>query len=105
MTLNGVPVWVGQVGRNFEASQVSSSHPTDADDARIGLFQDLMYSQSLAKFGWVKRLDEDLQPRFHESLTGAPYYADGYRVVLAVGSEPVSLEEIENLRWDIPLWE
>jgi hypothetical protein len=105
MTLNGVPVWVGEVGRDLETRQASSSHASDADDARAGLFQGLMYSQHLAKFGFVKRLDEDLQPRFRESLTGAPYYADGYRMILVVSSESSSIEEIENLRWDVPPWE
>ena len=57
MTLDGVPVWVGQIGRDFEIKPKSSTHATDADDARGNLVQDLMYSQSLARLGYVKRLD------------------------------------------------
>ena len=102
MTLNGVPVWVGQTGRNFEIKPASSTHATDADDARINLMQDLMYSQSLAQFGFVQRLTDNLQPALRETLIGTPYYADGYRLVLVVSSEPVGLDEMENLGWDVP---
>lgn len=105
ITTDGVPVWLGQIGRDYEIKPGSSTHATDADDSRGNLMQDLMYSQSLARFGFVRRLDGNQQPTLRETLNGASYYADGYRVVLFVSSEPVDLEEMENLGWAIPPWE
>jgi hypothetical protein len=105
MRRDGVAVWVGQVGRDFEMKPASATHAMDADEARISLMQDLMYSQSLARFGYVRRLDDNLKPALRETLTDAPYYADGYRLVLVVSSEPVAFDEMENLGWDVPPWE
>jgi hypothetical protein len=105
MRRDGVAVWVGQVGRDFEMKPASATHAMDADEARISLMQDLMYAQSLARFGYVRRLDDNLKPALRKTLTDVPYYADGYRLVLVVSSEPVAFDEMENLGWDVPPWE
>jgi len=105
MTVEGAPVWVGQIGRDFEARPSSPGHAMDADDARNLLLQDLLYSQTLAAVGFVTRAGLPPAPRLYQSLSGTPYYADGFRTVLQVSGEPMSLIEVENLRWDIPLWE
>jgi hypothetical protein len=105
LTLDGIPVWVGQIGRDFEVRPRSRQHAMDADEARGLLLQDLLYSQTLAALGFVKRGDFAAKPQLYQGLAGRPYYADGFRAVLQVSSEPTSLTEAENLRWDIPPWE
>jgi hypothetical protein len=105
MTVDSIPVWVGQVGRNFETESGSSTYATDADEVRGILMQELMYSQSLARWGYVRRLDYFLKPSLRETLTGVSYYADGYRLVGFLSSEPVALDEVDDLPWDVPPWE
>ena len=105
MTLGGTPVWLGQIERDLEVRPSYAGHAMDADEARGLLLQDLLYSETLATFGFVKRGDAGAKPRLYQGLPGRPYYADGFRAVMQVSGEPRSLTEVENLRWDIPPWE
>ena len=41
-----------------------------------------------------------MKPR--HNLTGDPYLADGYRLVLWVSSEPIGFEDVEFIEWEIP---
>jgi hypothetical protein len=72
----------------------------DVDETRRFLAEDLAYSQGLVKFSYVKGVGvSDLsEPR--GNLTGDPYVTDGYRVVLWVSSDPVSLEKVDFLDWE-----
>ncbi|MFC1825651.1 hypothetical protein ACFL9T_23310, partial [Thermodesulfobacteriota bacterium] len=36
------------------------------------------------------------------NLTGDPYFTDGLRVMMWVSSQPVSLEDVEFVEWEIP---
>jgi len=36
------------------------------------------------------------------NLTGDPYFTDGLRAVLWVSSDPVDLEDVEFLEWEMP---
>lgn len=104
LTLDGVPVWIGNAGRDFARRSASADHASDADNARNNLTQNLLYAQVLKTMGYVRRLTGSLEPARRETLTGAPYYADGFRSVLIVSSDPVSLDEVGNLTWDVPVW-
>ena len=105
MTWEGIQVWVVQVGRDFEVEPKSSTHATDADDARSYLMQGVMYAQRLEKWGYVPRLDGDLSPALRSSFTDVTYYADGYRMVMFVSSDPVAIDEVDDLGLVIPAWE
>jgi hypothetical protein len=105
MTWEGIQVWVAQVGRDFEVEPKSSTHATDADDARSYLMQGVMYAQRLEKWGYVPRLDGDLSPALRSSFTDVTYYADGYRMVMFVSSDPVAIDEVDDLGLVIPAWE
>jgi hypothetical protein len=72
------------------------------DEARIGLVQDLIYSQALVKFGFVKGPDPAPATRPHRNLTGDPYFTDGLRAVMVFERRPVALGETEVFEWEIP---
>jgi hypothetical protein len=36
------------------------------------------------------------------NLTGGPWFSDGYRIVLWVSSEPVSIDDVDFLEWRSP---
>jgi hypothetical protein len=66
----------------------------DVDEARNGLVQDLIYSQSLAKIGFVKAFRNRAMP------VDSSYRTDGLRAVLLFTDEPVSLQEIDFFDWE-----
>jgi hypothetical protein len=100
MTVNGVPVWVGDVGRDLPSRSKSSERMVDADDARTVLFQDILYSQALSFFAAVKRGKAAPIARSYEQLGGALFLADGFRIVLGIGSQPVAVTDAEHLHWE-----
>jgi hypothetical protein len=98
----GDPITVAQVsmprGGRFAASNgPSATSPSgidpDVDAARNSLVQDLIYSQSLAKIGFVKAF-QGATPE------DGSYRTDGLRAVLLFTDEPVSLQEIDFFNWE-----
>jgi len=107
LVYQGKSVWLGQISRDIGVrwtlktwSLTTHKIDPDVDESRIGLIQDLLYSQSLIKFGFVKGPDPAPPTRPHRNLTGDPYYTDGLRAVLLFERRPVSLAEIEVLEWE-----
>jgi hypothetical protein len=100
ITVNGDPVWIGDVGRDFPARSKSSDRLVDADDARAMLFQDILHSQALSFFAVVKRGNAAPSAQSYEQLGGAPFFADGLRIVLGIGSQPVATPDAEHLHWE-----
>jgi hypothetical protein len=89
--IEGKRVWIGQISRDIGVrftKKTITTHKIDpaVDETREYLVEDLAYSQSLVKFGYVG-------PR--GNLTGDPYFTDGRRVVMWVSSQPVDIAEIE----------
>ncbi|MDX1815527.1 MAG: LssY C-terminal domain-containing protein, partial [Thermodesulfobacteriota bacterium] len=103
----GRPVWVCQVstplgGRFARATEDGAAPPIDpdVDEARNDLVQDVMYSQSLAKIGFVKGVGRVMALREQETPSGVTYHTDGLRAVLFIEQRPVALSEIEFLGWE-----
>ena len=61
-----------------------------------------MYAQGLEKYGYAKGVGPAPITEPRENLTGDPYFTDGYRAVLWVSGEPISITEVEALEWEIP---
>jgi hypothetical protein len=106
----GKSVWLGQISRDIGVrwtlktwNLTTHKIDPDVDESRIGLIQDLLYSQALIKFGFVKGPDPASPSQPHRNLTGDPYYTDGLRAVLLFERRPVSLAEIEVLEWEAPV--
>jgi len=104
----GEPVWIGQISRDIGVRFVLGFPPTthkidpDVDEARMGLVQDLAYSQALARFALVKGVGEAPRDDPRTNLTGDPYFTDGLRAVLFFESRPRPLDAIEYLDWARP---
>jgi hypothetical protein len=107
MMFEGDPVWMGQISRDigvrFTAKTITT-HKIDpnVDETREYLLENLAYSQSIAKFGYVGGVGEVPFSQPRGNLTGDPWFSDGYRLVLWVGKEPVPLPEIQFLDWRRP---
>jgi hypothetical protein len=100
----GVPIWIGQISRDIGvrfARRTITTHKIDpdVDETREFLLEDLAYAQSLAKFAYVGGVGAAPLEAPRHNLTGDPYFTDGYRVVLWVPSEPVSIDDIQVIDW------
>jgi len=104
MQFQGNPVWVGQISRSIGARSISEKSvrkiDPDVDDTRAYLIQNLLYSQGLLRFGYVKGVGAAtiMQPRVN--LNGDPYITDGYRAVLWVSSKPIAFKKVGFVEWE-----
>jgi len=99
------PVWIGQISRDIGLSfnwknVVGHEVDPDVDEARNYLVQDMLRSQGLTRFGWVKGVGPapPSDPRHMED--GTPFFTDGLRAVMVFGKEPTSLERIHLFDWE-----
>jgi hypothetical protein len=105
----GKAVWLAQISRDIGVrwtlktwNLTTHKIDPDVDEARLGLIQDMIYSQSLVKFGFVKGGAAAPESQPHRNLTGDPYYTDGLRAVLLFERRPVALREVEVFEWERP---
>ena len=105
----GKSIWVGQISRDIGVRFainaplfVTHAIEPDLDDARSYLIQDLLASDYLHAFGWLKGVGRAPPDHPRINLTGDPYFTDGLRAVMVISSKPASEGEIELLDWDSP---
>ncbi len=103
----GRPVWVAQVGmplggRFARTAEDGAPLPIDpdVDEARNDLVQDLIYSQFLAKIGFVQGVGQVMASSPRTTPGGGTYHTDGLRAVLFFEPRPVHLSEIRFLAWE-----
>jgi hypothetical protein len=101
------PVWIGQISSPFGGrfARVTEEGKDEyiepfVDEARNNLVQDIVYSQSLLKMGFVKGVGRVMASTPRKLPSGATYHTDGLRAVLLFEKRPVSLSEIEFFRWE-----
>jgi len=105
VTLEGRNVWVGQISRDIGvrfSTKTFITHKIDpiVDEARLYISLDIAAAQSLRAVGYVKGVgySDRQSPRYN--YTGDPFYTDGLRVVLILGTEHHSLSDIDYLPWE-----
>jgi hypothetical protein len=100
----GQLVWVSQISRDIKVRYLPHTFKLEplVDEARTYILQDLWFSQGLEKFGYVRGVGAASMSEPRLDLEGAPYFTDGYRVVLWLSSRPVSFSDVEALNWEVP---
>jgi hypothetical protein len=105
-TFQGQTVWVGQISRDIGVrlttkSWYGTTHKIDpeADADRDYLLQDLAATGFVRAFGYVGGVGAAPITAPRPNLTGDPYYTDGKRLVVFLGTEPVALDKIETVKW------
>jgi hypothetical protein len=105
----GKEVWIGQISRDIGVkftfkSPTISTHviDPDVDEARRYFAEDLAYSQSLSRIGYVKGVGEARYDAPRMNLVGDPWYSDGLRAVMFLEPRPLTLSEVEILDWERP---
>jgi hypothetical protein len=109
MRFEGKPVFVGQISRDIGVRFTTKTWPPvthkidpDIDEARHAVIEDLLFSQTLAKVGFVKGVGQATPYRPRQNLTGDPYFTDGLRVVLILDKGPIPMNQIVELDWEHP---
>jgi hypothetical protein len=109
LQFEGKSVFVGQISRDIGVRFTTKTWPPvthkidpDIDDARHALVEDLLFSQMLARVGWVKGVGRATPSRPRENLTGDPYFTDGLRTVLFIEQGPISMNQIQAIDWEHP---
>jgi len=108
MRYQGLPVWVGQISRDIGVRFTMKTWPPvthkidpDIDEAQHALLEDMVYSQQLAKVGWVKGVGAATREKPRRNLTGDPYFTAGLRLVLMFEKTPPrSSENIQSFFWE-----
>ncbi|MAX55118.1 MAG: hypothetical protein CL537_06340 [Alcanivoracaceae bacterium] len=105
---DGEPVWLGQISRDIGVrftfkSPTLTTHKIDpdVDEARDYLLQDMIFSQRLAEFGYVRSMPPKSIAEPGHNLTGDPFITDGLRLVMFFHSPMTPMHEVKDLRWEI----
>jgi hypothetical protein len=105
---DGVGVWVAQIkhaiGQRYKINEIffGAAQDPDVDDGRNFLFQNLWYSQSLMAVAFI---ETDLVVPVDKPVldfNNNAFFTDGGRLVLWLSGDPVALQDVRSLRWDVP---
>lgn len=102
------PVWMGLVTHfikqrtQFENVLFGARFDPNMDEGRDYLLQNLWYSQTLAQAGEVKFTEAAPIEQPRTDFTGAEYHTDGFRLVMWLSGEQISMSESKFLAWDEP---
>jgi hypothetical protein len=105
-TYEGQTVWVGQISRDIGVRLTTKSwylttHKIDpeVDADRSYLLQDLAASGFVRALGFVGGVGAApiFAPR--PNLTGDPYFTDGKRLVVFLGTYPLGVDAVEMVKW------
>jgi LssY C-terminus len=108
-TLERHSVWIGQISRDIGIKLTTKSwylttHRISpyVDQERDYLLQDLLLSGVVEKIGFVAGVgtSEETHPR--TNLTDDPYYTDGLRLVVQLGTELRLPSTVQFLPWERP---
>lgn len=107
MTFNGQIVWVGQISRDIGVRFTRKTITThkidpDVDETREFLLENFAYNQVLRQFAYVEGVGETPMDQPRGNLTGDPWFTDGMRAVLWIGSDLTDLDAIEYIDWVSP---
>ncbi len=103
----GKPVWIAQtsapLGGRFQLQTITGNPAPidpDIDEARLDVVQDLIYSQGLAKLGFVKGVGRVASTHPRETPSGATYHTDGLRAVMLFKTRFIPISELEFFEWE-----
>ena len=101
---DGERVWVGQVRHYYTLGfgEGLRRFDADVDNARNFAGQKFVYGQAVRRVTWIEGTAVVPVERFWDRLIGAPYFTDGYRLVLWLSGDPVTSRDITLGRWDRP---
>jgi hypothetical protein len=101
LRLEDQSVALGQVKYVIDHRWITTRPDPDVDNARNFMLQNLWYSQSLLKYGWISGDEVVPVENWWLSFQDDPYFTDGYRAVFWISGQPVSLLEAVSADWEV----
>jgi hypothetical protein len=95
-------IWVGQIIHYMSRGLLQARLDPDVDDARMYMVQTMLYSQGLRKFGWAKGEQTKSARASLFDFNSEQFFSDGYRAVMWLSAEPISMLEVEQVGLDRP---
>lgn len=108
LRIDGQAVWLAQMTHYIDRTTTLGQRILDArldpavDDARNYLMQQVWYTQALKQLAWLAGERTDMPNDLSAYFGGARYFSDGFRVVLWLSAEPISLLDVKVLDWGAP---
>jgi hypothetical protein len=104
LVASGERVWLGQVRHFYRLGpgQGLRRFDADVDNARNFAAQKFLYGQAVRSVAWLEGAAVVPVERFWNRVVGAPYFTDGYRLVLWLSGDPVAAHDIGFRQWDKP---
>ena len=108
MLIEGKEVWLAQIihfiGQRTQLEQAvfGARVDPDVDDGRNYLVQNVWYAQSLDQFGWMAGSGAVSIESARFDFNSLEYFTDGYRAVIWLSGEPISLLETGRVAIDDP---
>jgi hypothetical protein len=106
-TIDGLQVWVGQISRDIGIKLTTQSWyltthliSPEVDQDRFYLMQDLLLSEAVSRFGFVRGVGVSSMPDPRVNLTGEHYLTDGLRLVLFLNEPRRAFDQIDFLDWE-----
>jgi len=93
---------MGQINNQIKNKSGDLSMDPEVDDATLYLLQNIWYTQSLLKYAFSAGPGEVSIENMRTDFRGERYFTSGFRAVLWVSPEPVSLLETVHEVWDKP---
>jgi len=95
-------VYVGQARHFFSWIGSVTRLDADTDNARNFAAQRFLYNQVIKSTAWVAGDAVVPVTSFWTALINTPYFTDGYRFVVWLSGEPLSILDIDDKSWDPP---
>jgi len=108
MLIEGEEVWLAHIihfiGQRTQLEQaiLGARVDPDVDDGRNYLLQNVWYAQSLERVGWMAGAGSVAIESARFDFNSLEYFTDGYRLIVWLSGEPVSLLETKNWVLDDP---
>ncbi len=106
-TLEGRPVWIGQVSRDIgirltTQSPTLTTHKIDpmVDESRQFVLESLLFRFRIRDFGFTRAAPPAPPDQPRRNLTGDEYFTDGLRLVVVLSESAVPAENVRNLGWE-----
>ena len=103
VTADGTPVWLGQIRHFIDHRWIDTSPDPDVDNALWFIFQKLLYSETVLRFGWIKTGETVSINTPQTDFNVGTYFTRGIRGALWLSGDPISLRDVETLDWDDPI--
>ncbi|MCE9625226.1 MAG: LssY C-terminal domain-containing protein, partial [Deltaproteobacteria bacterium] len=105
----GKAVWIGTISRDIGIRATLKSPffmthkiDSDLDEARDFVLQDLLASEAVGSFGYVKGVGESSYEHPIKNAMGDTWYTDGLRVVVFFTDYPTPVLDVKQLPWETP---